>query len=51
VLVNNAGGQFAAPAAEITDNGWRAVERATVDAVWSVTRHGRDAGDDRAAAG
>jgi len=38
VLVNNAGGQFAAPAAEITDNGWRAVERATVDAVWSVTR-------------
>ena len=38
VLVNNAGGQFAAPAAEISDNGWRAVERATVDAVWSVTR-------------
>jgi citronellol/citronellal dehydrogenase len=38
VLVNNAGGQFSAPAEEIGDDGWRAVERATVDAVWSVTR-------------
>jgi len=38
VLVNNAGGQFAAPAEEISDSGWRAVERVTVDAVWSVTR-------------
>jgi citronellol/citronellal dehydrogenase len=38
VLVNNAGGQFSAPAEEITDSGWRAVELATVDAVWSVTR-------------
>jgi citronellol/citronellal dehydrogenase len=38
VLVNNAGGQFTAPAEEISENGWRAVERATVDAVWSVTR-------------
>jgi citronellol/citronellal dehydrogenase len=38
VLVNNAGGQFAAPAEEISDNGWRAVERVTVDAVWTVTR-------------
>jgi citronellol/citronellal dehydrogenase len=38
VLVNNAGGQFTAPAEEISDGGWRAVERATVDAVWSVTR-------------
>jgi citronellol/citronellal dehydrogenase len=38
VLVNNAGGQFSAPAEEISDNGWRAVERATVDAVWSITR-------------
>jgi len=27
-----------APAEEITDGGWRAVSRATVDAVWSVTR-------------
>jgi citronellol/citronellal dehydrogenase len=38
VLVNNAGGQFQAPAEEISDRGWRAVERATVDAVWSMTR-------------
>jgi len=38
VLVNNAGGQFMAPAEEITEGGWRAVSRATVDAVWSVTR-------------
>jgi citronellol/citronellal dehydrogenase len=38
VLVNNAGGQFTAPAEEITDGGWRAVQRVTVDAVWSVTR-------------
>jgi citronellol/citronellal dehydrogenase len=38
VLVNNAGGQFTAPAEDISDNGWRAVQRVTVDAVWSVTR-------------
>jgi len=38
VLVNNAGGQFSAPAEEISDNGWRAVHRLTVDAVWSMTR-------------
>ena len=38
VLVNNAGGQFSAPAEEISEKGWRAVERVTVDAVWSVTR-------------
>jgi citronellol/citronellal dehydrogenase len=38
VLVNNAGGQFTAPAEAISDKGWRAVERATVDQVWSVTR-------------
>jgi citronellol/citronellal dehydrogenase len=38
VLVNNAGGQFSAPAEQITPKGWRAVERATVDAVWSVTQ-------------
>jgi len=38
VLVNNAGGQFTAPAEEISDNGWSAVERVTVDAVWSMTR-------------
>jgi citronellol/citronellal dehydrogenase len=38
VLVNNAGGQFTAPAEEISDKGWRAVHRLSVDAVWSVTR-------------
>ena len=38
VLVNNAGGQFAAPAEEISEQGWAAVERVTVDAVWSLTR-------------
>ena len=38
VLVNNAGGQFSAPAEEISDNGWRAVHRLTVDATWTVTR-------------
>jgi citronellol/citronellal dehydrogenase len=38
VLVNNAGGQFTAPAEEISDSGWRAVARVTVDAVWSLTR-------------
>jgi citronellol/citronellal dehydrogenase len=38
VLVNNAGGQFEAPAEAISDNGWRAVGRLTLDAAWSVTR-------------
>jgi citronellol/citronellal dehydrogenase len=38
VLVNNAGGQFTAPAEEISDNGWRAVHRLAVDAVWTMTR-------------
>jgi citronellol/citronellal dehydrogenase len=38
VLVNNAGGQFTAPAEEISDKGWRAVHRLSVDAVWSMTR-------------
>jgi citronellol/citronellal dehydrogenase len=38
VLVNNAGGQFTAPAEEISERGWHAVERLTVDAVWSITR-------------
>jgi citronellol/citronellal dehydrogenase len=38
VLVNNAGGQFTAPAEEISDRGWRAVHRLSVDAVWSMTR-------------
>jgi citronellol/citronellal dehydrogenase len=38
VLVNNAGGQFAAPAEQITSKGWRAVHRLNVDAVWDLTR-------------
>jgi citronellol/citronellal dehydrogenase len=38
VLVNNAGGQFSAPAEEISENGWRAVHRLSVEAVWSMTR-------------
>lgn len=38
VLVHSAGGQFAAPAEEITPNGWRAVERLNVDAAWGLTR-------------
>jgi citronellol/citronellal dehydrogenase len=38
VLVNNAGGQFAAAAEDISDNGWRAVHRLAVDAAWNVTR-------------
>jgi citronellol/citronellal dehydrogenase len=38
VLVNNAGGQFTAPAEEISERGWHAVERLAVDAVWSMTR-------------
>lgn len=38
VLVNNAGGQFEAAAEAISDNGWRAVGRLTLDATWSVTR-------------
>jgi NAD(P)-dependent dehydrogenase (short-subunit alcohol dehydrogenase family) len=38
VLVNNAGGQFEAPADAISDNGWRAVGRLTLDATWTITR-------------
>jgi citronellol/citronellal dehydrogenase len=38
VLVNNAGGQFLAPAEEITAKGWRAVHRLAVDAAWELTR-------------
>lgn len=37
VLVNNAGGQFAAAAEEITPNGWRAVHRLALDAAWDLT--------------
>jgi citronellol/citronellal dehydrogenase len=38
VLVNNAGGQFTAPAEEISAKGWRAVHRLAVDAAWDITR-------------
>lgn len=38
VLVNNAGGQFEAPAEEISAKGWRAVHRLAVDAAWELTR-------------
>jgi citronellol/citronellal dehydrogenase len=38
VLVNNAGGQFEAPAEEISPKGWRAVHRLSVDAVWDLTQ-------------
>jgi citronellol/citronellal dehydrogenase len=38
VLVNNAGGQFAAPAEDISPGGWRAVHRLAVDATWAMTR-------------
>jgi citronellol/citronellal dehydrogenase len=37
-LVNNAGGQFTAPAEEISTKGWRAVHRLTVDGAWEMTR-------------
>jgi citronellol/citronellal dehydrogenase len=36
--VNNAGGQFVAPAEEISVKGWRAVHRLVVDAAWDLTR-------------
>ncbi len=38
VLVNNAGGQFAALPEDISPKGWRAVHRLNVDAVWDLTR-------------
>jgi citronellol/citronellal dehydrogenase len=38
LLVNNAGGQFVAPAEQISPNGWRAVHRLAVDAAWAVTQ-------------
>jgi citronellol/citronellal dehydrogenase len=37
VLVNNAGGQFEAPAEEISLDGWRAVHRLALDAAWHLT--------------
>ncbi|WP_427005771.1 SDR family NAD(P)-dependent oxidoreductase [Pseudarthrobacter sp. H2] len=38
VLVNNAGGQFQAPAEDISLSGWRAVHRLSVESVWNLTR-------------
>ena len=38
VLVNNAGGQFTAPAESISLKGWRAVHRLAVDAAWDLTQ-------------
>jgi citronellol/citronellal dehydrogenase len=38
VLVNNAGGQFTAPAEEISAGGMRAVHRLAIDAAWELTR-------------
>ena len=38
VVVNNAGGQFAAQAEDISANGWRAVHRLSVEAAWDLTR-------------
>ncbi|WP_186762679.1 SDR family NAD(P)-dependent oxidoreductase [Lentzea tibetensis] len=38
VLVNGAGGQFIAPAEDISVNGWRAVHRLAVEAAWNLTR-------------
>ena len=39
VLVNCAGGQFAAPLEDISLKGLRAVHRLNVDATWDVTQH------------
>lgn len=37
LLLNNAGGQFVAPAEQISPNGFRAVTRLNLDATWYVT--------------
>ncbi|MCB0917360.1 MAG: SDR family oxidoreductase [Actinobacteria bacterium] len=37
LVVNNAGGQFIVPAEDISENGFRAVTRLNMDAVWRVT--------------
>jgi citronellol/citronellal dehydrogenase len=37
ILINNAGGQFTAPAEEISLKGWRAVHRLAIDAAWDLT--------------
>ncbi|MGH9304156.1 MAG: SDR family NAD(P)-dependent oxidoreductase [Acidimicrobiales bacterium] len=38
IVVNNAGGQFAAPAESISAKGWRAVHSLSVEAAWDLTR-------------
>jgi citronellol/citronellal dehydrogenase len=38
VLVNNAGGQFEAPAEQIEPRGWRAVHALALDAAWDLSR-------------
>lgn len=38
LLVNNAGGQFVSPAADLSPRGWRAVVDLNLDAVFHVTR-------------
>jgi citronellol/citronellal dehydrogenase len=44
VLVANAGGQFSAPAEQISGKGWHAVERLNLDGNWDLTsRVARDA--------
>jgi citronellol/citronellal dehydrogenase len=44
VLVNNAGGQYFAPAEEIALKGWRAVTRLNVEGTYAMTRAAADAG-------
>jgi citronellol/citronellal dehydrogenase len=39
VLVANAGGQFGAPAEEVSLKGWRAVERLNLEGNWELTSH------------
>jgi citronellol/citronellal dehydrogenase len=44
VLVNNAGGQYFAPAEEIAAKGWRAVQRLNVDGTYTMIRAAVGAG-------
>ncbi len=46
VLVNNAGGQFTAPAEEVSPKGLRAIGRLNLDAAWELTREVREPLDD-----
>jgi NAD(P)-dependent dehydrogenase (short-subunit alcohol dehydrogenase family) len=39
LLVNSAGGQFAAPSAELSENGWRAVVGTNLDGAFFLARH------------